>query len=314
MRISYFFPPQVITNKDLLFCKYTDHDFLYQKCDRSVDLIYAGSVSVLPQAMKAKEKFNVPIIVWCWDVPFSWREWKMSAEGMAINASRDRTIAKRIKLLRQCDLVISASMWTQKVLREHYDIPSEQIYFFIDIHGIDSIPQQRKEKHIIQISRYYYNKKFESTILAARDLEEYQSILIGRGLDSAYGRELKRYSEKFNSKVLFLNNIKREDVIINLKKATVLTSPSVFEGFGITPVEAIHCNIPILLSDLEVFKEVYGDKALYHRRNDIDDMKEKLECLIGDKALQAKIVRECQPLIAEFTPEKFAKRWERIIR
>lgn len=315
MIISYYYPPQQIgLEKDLLFCEYTGYKFLHQTCNSDVDLIYAGSVSVLSQAVKAKEEFNKPLICWLWDIPYNWREWQMSASGMIANAPRDQTNNRRIELLKKCDLVISASKWVQKVLKEQYGIPSEQIYFYIDTKGINSIPKQKKENRITQISRYFYNKKFEHTIMATRNLKDYKTILMGDSLNSPYGKELRECSNKFNKNVIFHESINRKNVIINLKKSTILVSPSVFEGWGITPIEALYCKIPVLLSNLEVFNEIYGDSVLYHKKNDPDDMKEKIEYLLSNKKLQQKIVSDCQSLISEFTPKKFAKRWRKVIR
>ena len=312
MKIAIYYPPQEIVAKDLLFCKYTDHEFMGQGCSVDTDLIYAASVSVLPQAVAAKIQFNKPLVCWCWDIPYDWRQWDMSVKGFTINAHRDIANEQTAKLLRKCDLVISASKWTQNVLKNEYNISSEQIYFYIDTHGFDAIANQKKEKRIIQISRYFYNKKFETSIVACKGFHDYQLFLIGTGLNSDYGHELLMHS-KFSMNVKFNDNISRKKTIKAIKKSTVLVSPSVFEGWGITPVEALYCKVPILLSDLNVFKEVYGDNILYHKKNDPEDMKEKLEKILSDKNLQNKIVSSCQPIIADFTPKKFAKRWEKII-
>jgi len=308
MNISIFYPSQGIVAKDLLFCKYTNHQFLDQVCNPSTDLIYACSASVLPQAFAAKQYYKKPLVCWCWDIPFNWRQWNMSDSGIMLNSGRDQDNNKKIELLKKCDLVISASKWTQQVLKD-YGISSEQIYFYINIEEISAIPEQTKKKHIIQISRYFYNKKFEHSILALP--EGYTMNLIGTGLNSMYGNELKQYA--IGRKIVFNDNMSRIDTIKALKSAQILVSPSVFEGWGITPVEALYCGIPVLLSDLEVFKEVYGDNVLYHKKNDPVDMKQKLELLISDKKLQKKIIKDCKSIIAEFTPEKFAKRWEKCL-
>jgi len=313
MKIAYYYPPQTIVEKDLFFCKYTGYEFLHHRCDVTVDMVYAGSVSVLPQAMTAKIQFNKPLVCWVWDIPYNWREWQMSEEGMKKNASRDAVNKHRVELLKKCDLVMTGSKWTQNVLKDRYGVSSEQIYFYIDMDSMDAVPNQKKEKQIIQISRYFYNKKFEHTIMASRDLADYKVVFIGSGLGSPYSKELKECSNKYNKNVVFNGLLSRRDVIANIKKSAVLASPSVFEGWGMTPAEALYCRVPVLLSDLEVFKEQYGDMVLYHKRNDVDDMKEKLELLISDKKLQEKIVKDCQPIIAEFTAEKFAKRWKKIV-
>lgn len=314
MKISYFYPSQKVVAKDVLFCEHTGYEFLHGTCDSSVDLIYAASVSVLPQAMAAKEKFNKPIACWCWDIPYNWRnEWGMSTEGLKHNAHRDSINNRTVSLLKKCDLIISASKWTQNVLKDRYGLSSEQIYFYIDTKGIDSIPNQKKENKIAQISRYFYNKKFEHSIMAAKDLNDYELVFMGVGLNSDYGRSLQRCSNKFNSGVVFHEGLARNKLLVELKKSKILVAPSVFEGWGITPIEALYCKIPVLLSDLDVFKEVYGDSVLYHKRHDAEDMKEKLEMLVADRTLQNKIVNDCQSIISDFTPEKFALRWNKVI-
>ena len=286
-------------------------------CDPTVDLIYAGSVSVLQQALRAKYKFKKPLVCWVWDIPYNWREWGMNSEGLKANAKRDRANTDRVNMLKECDMIISSSKWTQKVLKEQYGLASEQIYFYIDVKLLDSIPRQTKEKQVIQISRFFYNKRFEDSIIAMKNIKDYRLKLIGTGISSHYGNMLKHYAfteKPVVNNIIFQDSIPRKSVLTELKKSEVLVSPSVFEGWGITPIEALHCNIPVLLSDLPVYKEVYGDNLLYHKRTDPEDMAEKLKKLLTDKYLQKKIVNACKPIIAEFTPEVFAKKWKDIIK
>lgn len=312
MKIAYFYPPQIVVSKDLIFTQHLpDITFFNQACDPTADLIYAASISVLPQAVTAKQTYNKPLVCWCWDIPYNWRDWDMSEVGMQENAGRDAKNLQSIELLKQCDMVISASKWTQSVLKNKFNISSEQIYFYIDTHGIDAVPAQKRRDQIIQISRYFYNKKFEHSIEAIKALPDYELILIGVGLNSQYGQTLFHNA---NTQVKFYEALPRNSVIDELKKSRILVSPSVFEGWPFTPVEALYCEVPVLLSDLPICKEVYGNNVWYHKRNDIKDMAEKLFSLASDPTSQRIIVQDCKPIIAEFTPEKFAKRWINLIK
>lgn len=80
------------------------------------------------------------------------------------------------------------------------------------------------------------------------------------------------------------------------------------QGWGINPIEALHCDIPVLLSDLPVFQEVYEDSVLYHNRFDKDDMKYKLEMLNTNHDLQKKILNNGKLKIKDFTSKLFATR------
>ncbi len=91
-------------------------------------------------------------------------------------------------------------------------------------------------------------------------------------------------------------------------------SPSVFEGWGLSPIEALYCNKPILLNDLEVFKEVYGHYAAFHKRDDVKDMNKMIRELLHWESYRYGIVHDCKPLISEFTIIKFADRWNEFIK
>lgn len=313
MKIAYYHPPQVLASKDIAFCKHSKHSFLRQTCDNTVDIIYAASVSVLQAAVNAKARFNKPLICWCWDIPYNWRDWGMSEDGMKRNAGRDNRNKNLVALLKQCDMVISGSKWTQSVLLEQFGVSSEQLYFYIDFDSIDAVPFQVKEDMIVQVSRFFFNKKFENTIMASKDLIDYEVVLMGTGSSGSYGRYLKQVAKEHNNRVSFKDALPRNQVVANMKKATVLVSPSMFEGWGMTPIEALYCGTPVLLSDLDVSREMYGDSVLYHKPNDVDDMTEKLERLVNDEDLQNKIVADCKPIISQFTMQKFIKRWENLL-
>ena len=44
-----------------------------------------------------------------------------------------------------------------------------------------------------------------------------------------------------------------------IKNAALLVQPSLYEGFGIPPLEAMSLGTPVLVSDIPVFKEIYAD-------------------------------------------------------
>ena len=285
-----------------------DHKFLHNQCTKDVDLIYCGSVSQLDKAMAAKQQYEKPLICWVWDLPYCWREWMRNDKEIQQHTWRDKFIEKIVLNLKKCDKVISASKYTQQVLKEKYFIDSEQIYFYINTKEIDATFAFPQNSHVIQISRFTSCKRFDISIQATKGLDRELVCVGGNG-----SGEYKILAESLGVNVKFCCNVPRRMTIKLLKSAEVLVSPSIFEGWGITPIEALYCEIPVLLNDLGVFREVYGDNVPYHKRDDPDDMREKLRYLLGDKALQRKIVEDCKPLISDFTAEKFAKRWEKAI-
>lgn len=306
MLISYFYP----NKHHRLFVPYaTNHKFLDNICTKEVDLIYCGSASRLDKAMVAKQEYGKPLICWVWDLPCFWREWARNSAEFNEHAWRDKYIENTVSNLRKCDRVISASKYTQKILNGKYNLESEQAYFYVDLEGINGTPSPIKKGYVIQISRLALNKRFDHSVRAASAVDR-KFVCIGTGATEG----LKQLAQSILADVEFHASVPRVKLVELLKQAEVLLSPSLHEGWGMTPIEAIYCGTPILLSDLEVFKEVYGDSAIYHRKDDVEDMKDKLGRLMGDKALQRKIVKDCLPLLSDFTIPKFIERWERLIK
>lgn len=294
------------------FCDYLPDsiEFIDNACDESVDMIYCGTISRLADAMHAKVKYKKSLICWVWDIPYNWKEWAMTPEEQLFNPPNSHgNLLSIIDALKQCDLVISASKHTQKVLWDQFQVVSEQMYFYVDLDLDLTPPPKSGEKSIIQVSRIVPHKRFEISIDAVQNLK-IPLTCIGMSKNALYFKKLQEHA-KHN--VTFLHNISRDQVIIELIKATVLVSPSIFEGWGLSPIEAIACGTPVILNDMPVFREVYGDAAIYHKQDDVEDLRQKIEMVLGDKQLQKKIVTDCRQIVVPFTPQLFVERWMKLL-
>lgn len=307
MKISYFFPVTLNRSWPTEFCGHLKDEFVLNNCKLDSDIIFCGSISVLKNAIKAKLKYKKKLICWVWDIPYNWREWCHTGEDILVNQNRDEKIKNQVDLLKQCDEVISGSKYTQRILQDRYGIKSHQMYFY---YSAPKIQKTKQKKQIIQIGRFWHNKRFDVTIYATADLP-YQLICCG-------GLSKRQYYDKLQKikhpSCEFYPNDNRRSLIEKLQSSMLLVSPSIHEGWGLTPIEAIHCNIPILLSDIEVFREVYEDNTIYHHKDDVEDMKNKISLLMENDQLRKDIVTKCKPLISEYTPKKFSERFSKYLR
>jgi glycosyltransferase involved in cell wall biosynthesis len=62
--------------------------------------------------------------------------------------------------------------------------------------------------------------------------------------------------------------------------ATGFVYPSVYEGFGLPPLEAMACGCPVAVSDIPAHREVCGDMAMYFDPYSPEDLSSKLEMLL----------------------------------
>jgi glycosyltransferase involved in cell wall biosynthesis len=107
--------------------------------------------------------------------------------------------------------------------------------------------------------------------------------------------------------VVFTGFITNEMLIENLAQASLLVQPSLYEGFGFPPLEAMVLGTPALISDIPVFREIYGDfPVTFFRAGDPEDLKEKMmELLFNKKAALPVLSNE---LLFKYTFEKTASK------
>jgi glycosyltransferase involved in cell wall biosynthesis len=115
----------------------------------------------------------------------------------------------------------------------------------------------------------------------ARRLKQMQFIVSGAGTLEA---ELKK---KAPPNVIFYGRLPRQDLLDCYKAAFALLMPSLTETEGLVAQEAMACGTPVLISDLDILKEVVGKGGLACR--DSGEMREKLSMLYGNSSLHAEL-------------------------
>lgn len=86
-----------------------------------------------------------------------------------------------------------------------------------------------------------------------------------------------------NGQVLFTGYIEDEDSAALMSGAKLFVFPSLYEGFGIPPLEAMACGTPVIVSDAEALLEVVGECAVVFRSGDAKDLSSKISQLLEDK-------------------------------
>jgi glycosyltransferase involved in cell wall biosynthesis len=76
------------------------------------------------------------------------------------------------------------------------------------------------------------------------------------------------------------------ELVETMRKADAFTFPSLYECFGIPPMEAQLAGIPALVSDTTCFPEIYGDSVLYCDPENIDSIESALRTLVLDSKLR----------------------------
>ncbi|MDR1363201.1 MAG: glycosyltransferase family 4 protein [Spirochaetaceae bacterium] len=107
----------------------------------------------------------------------------------------------------------------------------------------------------------------------------YKLIIAGEknNFRTSDGGALEKLIEQNGEYVLFTGLVSDNELEILFEKAALLVQPSLYEGFGLPPLEALVRGTPALISDIAVFKEVYKSyPVMYFRAGSSACLKDKL--------------------------------------
>ncbi|MBI5852759.1 MAG: glycosyltransferase family 4 protein [Planctomycetes bacterium] len=85
-----------------------------------------------------------------------------------------------------------------------------------------------------------------------------------------------------------------------LAHARVLLYPSLLEGFGFPPLEALRCGVPVVAGDTAALRETCGDAATFCAPRDVDSIREALHVALSSDALTAAAHARRQAQAARF--------------
>jgi glycosyltransferase involved in cell wall biosynthesis len=104
-----------------------------------------------------------------------------------------------------------------------------------------------------------------------------------------------------DSRVVFPGFIPDDDLVFLYNGATALVQPSLLEGFGLPPVEAMACGVPVLYSRAGSLPEVVGDAGLDFDPTDTRAMADALRRLLADPALRDELSQRALRRARRFT-------------
>lgn len=97
---------------------------------------------------------------------------------------------------------------------------------------------------------------------------------------------------KLLHKVLFLGYVSKEDKPILYSSASMFVFPSLYEGFGIPPLEAMACGTPVVVADNSSLPEVVQDAGILVDSSDIESLAFQMERLLNDSQLRSRYIEK----------------------
>lgn len=204
------------------------------------------------------------------------------------NLTNGMTLWLADQIVSNSEVTRSSFQWYEKILLP--DEKSSIIYNGVDIERIDSVTQIAKDEtevqptpRIITVGRLVPIKN-QAILLSAfsrvsERFPEAELLVVG---DGPLRDNLQKMTVDLGVKdsVRFIGTVSRTQVYKLLATSDVFVVPSLSEGFCVAAVEAMAAGLPVIASNIDVFKEVLGDCAVYADSEDSVAFSTQIEQLL----------------------------------
>jgi glycosyltransferase involved in cell wall biosynthesis len=127
-------------------------------------------------------------------------------------------------------------------------------------------------------------------------------LIVGGGKGWLYDAVFQRLEELgLREQVRFVGYIEEEELPLWYAAATVFVFPSIYEGFGMPPLEAMACGTPVITSNSSSLPEVVGDAGLMAPPNEPAAFAAAIDQVLSDGELRAELRERGLAQAARFT-------------
>ncbi|MDO9207316.1 MAG: glycosyltransferase family 1 protein [Sulfuricurvum sp.] len=216
--------------------------------------------------------------------------------------------------IAQCNHIITGSDYTKREIIERVGIAPDKIT--VIYHGINHsvfYPRQSNDKsiqkYILAVGSIEPRKNLKNLLMAYSMLDkgfrdEYHLLLVGAA--GWNNQEIVNEIKALSQWVSYSGYVSDDELATLYTNASLFIYPSVYEGFGIPPLEAMACGTPVIVSNASTLPEVCADAAYYVDPLDTQSIKEGMLTVLNNEALQKDLVTKGLARAKEFSWEKSA--------
>jgi glycosyltransferase involved in cell wall biosynthesis len=143
-----------------------------------------------------------------------------------------------------------------------------------------------ESSYVLAVGSQTPNKNFEAILEATQRLADLKvKLVVAGGSDSAVyaGTEIDR------GNVTMTGHVTDSELRALYENAQCFVFPSLYEGFGLPPLEAMHCGCPVIVANRAALPEICGDAVVYCDPQDTDDIARQLRRVLTSASLRAEL-------------------------
>ena len=145
--------------------------------------------------------------------------------------------------------------------------------------------------HVGNIKPYKNLRRLIEAFLSIRDRVPHDLVIVGKrdGLITGESPEFFNMVSRAEDRIHLTGFVSHEQLLSLVAHADALIMPSLYEGFGLPPIEAMAAGTPVAVARVASLPEVCGNAALYFDPMQVSDIAEKLVLIGSDQELRQQL-------------------------
>lgn len=229
---------------------------------------------------------------------------------------------------KYADRIITSSHNSRRDLMRYLQIPEDKISVIFDgvrqdyrvIEDAQAIEQAKTRyripgKFILYVGGFDRNKNLTTLVKAFDSLVRNESlddpfflVFVGKLSPAADAVRDVVNSLGLENRVVFADFVPEDDQIRLYNAAELFVFPSLYEGFGLPPLEAMACGTPVISSHASSLPEVVGDAAILIDPHSPENLCEAMRNILMNRELQEDLRRKGLKRVRHFPWEATARR------
>jgi len=196
-----------------------------------------------------------------------------------------KTLNTKRNLISKASKIISISQKTKKDLVDYYHIDQnkiEVVYPANSLNPSSTVKCKVPKEYILFVGSRRQYKNFDIVLRSMRKIDN-QVFLVCAGGGKITPDEISKIKQLNLVDRVIQVNVNDRQLAYCYKNAICFIYPSLYEGFGIPILEAFSCDCPVLLSDIDVFKEVAGKAAIYFNPKSEDALSASINLIFNNE-------------------------------
>jgi glycosyltransferase involved in cell wall biosynthesis len=149
-------------------------------------------------------------------------------------------------------------------------------------------------------------------LLRRRGFDELKLLIIGDEISKLPALRRAVHKHKLHKHVRFLGYLPDDTLAVLYRLAQVFVFPSLYEGFGLPPLEAMACGTPVVTSNVSSLPEVTGDAAVLVDPYEVESIADGMERVLTNPELCAELRQKGIARAREFSWEQSVARTQQL--